>query len=580
MDNKKKNLMIILIKGIWKNLTSRRRKQLIVLPILITFAGISEMFSIASVIPFLSALSQPEKANEILALNGFFKFFETLNISNPFFISISIFLICVSVAGCLRLLTIFSINFFSAAIGSDFSKKAYRLSLNQPYEIHIKRNSSSIISSIVSNTDRIVSVIVSFLNLLTSIVIGSALILSLFFINWILSISIAVIFISLYLLLGILLKKRLNKVSKSRASLTKLQTKALQEGLSSFRDIILDNSQDLYVRIFSRNDKPLRFMAAKSDFIAASPRYIFELLTLYVIIFIAYIYSTYTGLNNNLLPLLGSIILGLQRLLPAFQIGYAAWVNITTNINSVLDLIKLLDQPENKKNSFKKLFLFNDEIKLSAVTFSYLPDSKNILRNFNLTIKKGDRIGIIGESGSGKSTIADIIMGLLIPKYGKVEVDGINLHQNSYWTKEDWYKNISHVPQDIYLADNNIAENIAFGTPFEKIDKKKLDKAIKASNLADLCKNSNQAFKVKVGERGMQLSGGQRQRIGIARALYKGGDILILDEATSALDVKTEKKIMGTIDNLSSSLTILIITHRLSTLSSCDKVIDISKNSI
>ncbi len=580
MKDKPKKLKLILLSGIWKHLSKRRRKQLIILPILISIAGISEIFSIASVIPFLSALSQPEKVNEILAFNVFFKFFEIINISDPFFISISIFLICVSFAGCLRLLTIFSINFFSAAVGSDFSKKAYRLSLNQPYQIHIKRNSSSIISSIVSNTDRIVAVIVSFLNLLTSIVIGSALILSLFFINWIISISIAVIFISLYLLLGILLKKRLNKVSKSRASLTKLQTKALQEGLSSFRDIILDNSQDLYVKIFSRNDKPLRFMAAKSDFIAASPRYIFELLTLYVIMFIAYIYSTYSGLNNNLLPLLGSIILGLQRLLPTFQIGYAAWVNITTNINSVLDLIRLLDQPENKKNRFKKLFLFNNEIKLSAVTFSYLPDSKNILRNFNLTIKKGDRIGIIGESGSGKSTIADIVMGLLIPKYGKVEVDGINIHRNSYWTKEDWYKNISHVPQDIYLTDNNIAENIAFGTPFEKIDKKKLDKAIKASNLTDLCKNSNQAFKVKVGERGIKLSGGQRQRIGIARAIYKGGDILILDEATSALDVKTEKRIMETIDNLNSSFTILIITHRLSTLSNCDKVIDISKNSI
>ena len=243
MNNNKKNLKITLIKGIWRNLTSRRKKQLIILPILITFAGIAEMFSIASVIPFLSNLSQPTKTNEILVLKGVFKLFEPLNILDPFFLSIAIFLICVSVAGCLRLLTIYSINFFSAAIGSDFSKKAYRLSLNQPYEIHIKRNSSSIISSIVSNTDRIVSVIVSFLNLITSIVIGSALILSLFFVNWILSITIATIFISLYLLLGVLLKKRLNKVSKSRSSLTKLQTKALQEGLSSFRDIILDNSQ-------------------------------------------------------------------------------------------------------------------------------------------------------------------------------------------------------------------------------------------------------------------------------------------------------------------------------------------------
>ena len=579
MVKKKKNLKLILIQGIWRNLTARRKKQLIILPILISLAGISEVFSIASVIPFLSALSQPEKANEILSLNSIFKLFMPLNIGDPFLLSIVLFLICISVAGSLRLLTIFSINFFSAAIGSDFSKKAYRLSLNQPYEIHIKRNSSTVISSIVSNTDRIVSVIVSFLNLITSIVIGLALIFSMFFINWILSISIAIIFISLYLLLGFFLKKRLNKVSKFRASLTKLQTKALQEGLSSFRDIILDNSQELYVGIFSKNDTPLRYMAAKSDFIAASPRYIFELLTLYVIMIIAYIYSTFSGLSSNLLPLLGSIILGLQRLLPAFQIGYASWVNITTNLNSVLDLIKLLDQSENKKNKVTKLFLFNNEIKLSKINFSYISNSKKVLKDFNLTIKKGDRIGIIGSSGSGKSTIADIVMGLLIPNNGKVEIDGINLHQNPYYSKEDWYKNISHVPQEIYLADNNIAENIAFGTPARKINKQKLDYAIKASNLTDLCKNSSQAFQIEVGERGVQLSGGQRQRIGIARAIYKGGKILILDEATSALDEQTEQKIMSTIDNLSSNLTILIITHRLSTLKSCNRVIDISKKS-
>ena len=170
-------------------------------------------------------------------------------------------------------------------------------------------------------------------------------------------------------------------------------------------------------------------------------------------------------------------------------------------------------------------------------------------------------------------------MGLLIPNNGKVEIDGINLHQNPYYSKEDWYKNISHVPQEIYLADNNIAENIAFGTPARKINKQKLDYAIKASNLTDLCKNSSQAFQIEVGERGVQLSGGQRQRIGIARAIYKGGKILILDEATSALDEQTEQKIMSTIDNLSSNLTILIITHRLSTLKSCNRVIDISKKS-
>ena len=576
MKRFKKKFKITILKGIWRHLSRKRRRQLIFLPILISLAGISEIFSIASVIPFLTALTQGENTNNLKLIQIFYSIFEPLEIIDPFVLSIGIFLFCVTISGGLRLLTIFSINFFSAAIGSDFSKKAYSLSLNQPYEVHIKRNSSTVISSIVSNTERMISVVGSFLNLVTSIIIGVSLIISLFFINWFLSISIATIFLSLYLILGISLKSRLRKVSKARAELTKLQTKALQEGLGSIRDIILDNSQNLYVKVFSRNDKPLRYMAAKSDFISASPRYIFELLTLYVIIIIAYIYSSISGFNNNLLPLLGSIILGLQRLLPAFQIGYASWVNITTNINSIIDLLKLLDQPVNKNARGRELNLFKKEIRLSHISFSYYKNSKVVLKNFNLTIKKGERIGIVGKSGSGKSTIADIIMGLLKPTVGKVEIDGIDLHDNSLFNKEDWYKNISHVPQDIYLADSNIAHNISFGTPSNQINKEKLNYAIKASNLSDICKTPNQAFKIPAGERGVQLSGGQRQRIGIARAIYKGGDLLILDEATSALDTSTESNIMNTIDNLSKDLTILIITHRFSTLKNCDRVIDIN----
>ena len=168
-------------------------------------------------------------------------------------------------------------------------------------------------------------------------------------------------------------------------------------------------------------------------------------------------------------------------------------------------------------------------------------------------------------------------MALLEPTKGIIEIDGIDLNKNNIYSKENWYKNISHVPQDIYLSDTNIAENIAFGIPPENINKKKLMNAIKASKLTDLIKNENEAFHIPVGERGVQISGGQRQRIGIARAIYKGGRILVLDEATSALDLKTENEIMETIYNLDPNLTILIITHRLNTLKNCNRIIDLNK---
>ena len=201
-----------------------------------------------------------------------------------------------------------------------------------------------------------------------------------------------------------------------------------------------------------------------------------------------------------------------------------------------------------------------------------------ILKDFNLTIKKGEKIGIVGPSGSGKSTIANLLMGLLGPTSGHLIIDGKYIHdRKEIYNKEDWYRNISHVPQDIYLADCSIAENIAFGIPSKLIDNNKLMKVIKAAKILDLVNNVSDAYKMKVGERGIQLSGGQRQRIGIARALYKGGDILILDEATSSLDIDTESEIMKTVNNLGKDITILIITHRLNNLENCDRVIKINK---
>ena len=579
MNSKNKIPRILIFKEIWRHLSRRRQKQLTILPILMSLTGLSEILSISSVVPFLTALSSTENEFEIIDNIAVYKIINNFFNIDALFLFILVFLICITAAGILRLLTNFSINYITAGIASDFSRKAYDLSLKQTYRTHINRNSSGIISSIITNTDRTTIVISSFLNLLTSFFIGTALIISLLRINWKITISITIFISLLYFVLIILLKHYLNRISKTKAKLTDLQTRSLQEGLGSIRDIILDNSQKFYLNIFANSDNPLRFLVAKSDFLATSPRYVFEIIALYLVMIIAYIWDRNTGAEFSILPLLGSMVLGLQRLLPAFQVGYSSWVNITTNLDSILNLINLLDQPDKRTKLGRNLFPFNKEISLKNVCFRYTTNKKDTIKKFNLTIKKGERLGIIGPSGSGKSTIADLIMGLLRPTDGEIEIDGIDLHSKKSDIKyqlENWYRNISHVPQEIYLADSNIAENIALGIPKDKINEKKLEYAIKASNLSDFIGGIDNAFNIKVGERGVQLSGGQKQRIGIARAIYKGGNILILDEATSALDVKTERRIMETIDNLSSDLTIIIITHRASNLKSCERLVEIS----
>ena len=577
MKKEKDNSKIFLISLIWKHLSLERRQQLFLLFLLIILSGVAEIYSVASVIPFLNNLSNSESSYTISIIEPLFRLFSPFKSLNPIIFSTGIFLFCISVAAILRLINVYLANFISAAIGSEFSSKAYSLTLNQPYIRQIERNSSEIISSIVTQTDVTVGVIKTIIFLITSIIISIGLIYSLFIINWILSLSISLILALLYLIFGLYFKNRLKKFSKSKAKLVKQQTRALQEGLGSIKDIILDNSQEFYSKLFKKSDNPIRFLSAKSGFIAESPRYVFEVVSLFIIIFIACIYKLFIDSNINLIPLLGSMALVLQRLLPAFQLAYGSWVIITINTNSALDFLYLLDQKPYFQKKKTNNFLFKNKINLRNISFSYKNNSKKILESFNLEIFKGERIGIIGPSGGGKSTLGDIIMGLLEPTDGLLEIDGVNLHKNDKFSKNDWYKNISHVPQDIFLIDGTVAENIAFGVPYNEIDKKKLMQVIHASRLSSFIKNIDDAFLTIVGERGSKLSGGQRQRIGIARALYKGGNILILDEATSALDQETELSIMQTIDNLDSSMTIIIITHRLSTLKKCNRIIDLGK---
>ena len=254
---------------------------------------------------------------------------------------------------------------------------------------------------------------------------------------------------------------------------------------------------------------------------------------------------------------------------------YNALGNIRSNKESMFEVIKMLNQEKNDKyfDDFKP-FYFKDRISLSNVSFKYSSDNNFIFENINLEINKGDRVGIIGKTGSGKSTLADIIMGLLMPSKGNLIID-----QNKIINKASsrdlfrWRLAISHVPQNIFLSDKTIAENIAFGIDFNNIDMHKVKKAAELAQLSKFIDSLKNKYYSKVGENGLKLSGGQRQRIGIARALYQNSQIIIFDEATSALDNKTELDVMNALGRLDKKFTIIIIAHRLSTIKKCNKLI-------
>ena len=331
--------------------------------------------------------------------------------------------------------------------------------------------------------------------------------------------------------------------------------------------------------MYRKADHQLRHAQGNNTFIGQSPRYVMEALGMVIIAFMAYVLSRQAGGLSTALPVLASLALGAQRLLPALQQAYMSWTSIASCQASLADAIEMLDQPlppDMNQNTPWQLPIQN-KIIFNNVRFRYTSDAPWVLDGLNLEIRKGTRMGIVGSTGSGKSTMLDLFMGLLIPSEGEFLVDG-NLIKGS--SMRAWQRCIAHVPQSIYLADITLAENIAFGVPPDEIDRDLARQAARRAQIADYIESNSYGYHAHVGEQGIRLSGGQRQRIGIARALYKQASVLVLDEATSALDNTTEKSIIDAIEGLSSELTILQIAHRLSTVRSCDTILVLDKGRI
>ena len=353
----------------------------------------------------------------------------------------------------------------------------------------------------------------------------------------------------------------------------------MQEGLGGIRDILLNGNQEIYCNIYREADRPLRRVQASNAFIGSSPRYAMEAFGIILIAFVAYTIAEESNGITIAIPILGALAMGAQRLLPVLQQAYAAWSYILSGQASLNETLDLLDQPlkyDITKNTQSQL-TFIKQIKFINVNFRYNDKTNWILKNIEFKISKGNRIGIIGSTGCGKSTLIDILMGLLTPTKGIIEIDDIIL--TDYNTRS-WQAHIAHVPQSIYLSDSTIEENIAFGIPTENIDFNRVKYAAQQAQIVDYIEGLPEQYKTIVGERGMRLSGGQRQRIGIARALYKRADILIFDEATSALDNETELSVMESIEKLDNNLTIILIAHRISSLKNCSQILEIEDGCI
>ncbi|MDB9733868.1 ABC transporter ATP-binding protein/permease [Porticoccaceae bacterium] len=573
-------------KNYWsvKKLAARilvtKKKELMGLFALILASSIADIISISAIIPFLGLLTNPETVISHPVVINLFGSSGILLDQNLFLIYVSIaFVMLVLLAGVVRLVFLRRITRFSYNTGSEISSDFFSKIIYLPYEEQIKTKSADAIAGITAKINSTVSVINALVMLFGNMVIFVLLSGLIVYINYKVALSSVAVLVLSYFVVAKMTRNRLLSNSVVISSRTNSLVSILQESLGGIRDVIIDKLEPFFIVRYAPIDKELRLAMGDNIYRGGAPRYIMETVGIVVMVGMS-IYLVFT-LDDSafVIPLLGVIALTAQRLLPVMQQIFGAWAMIMGHKSELDYVMTTLDRTVEITSGSPEI-RFDNTIELKNISYAYVENvSKTIpiLSNVNLTINKGDVIGIVGETGSGKSTLVDIIMGLLVGFDGKIRIDGVNINKNNI---SDWRAKIAHVPQDVFLKDDSIASNVAFGTSGDLTIVPKIERAIEMAQLKEFTGSLKEGINYRVGERGINLSGGQKQRIGIARAIYKNSDLIVLDEATSALDSNTESEIMDMIDKLERNTTLIIIAHRLTTLKKCNRICQISNRGL
>lgn len=563
-----------MVISIWKLLTKKRKMQFFLILLLMILTSFLEVISISAVVPFLGVLNDPARAFEYNYVSQLAFIFDIEKPDDLLLPLTIMFAFATIIAAISRILLLYFSTRLSFSTGADFSIEIYKRTLYQDYSFHTSQNSSEIINGIITKTNTVISkVLVPALNFITAVIMIVSILSILILINTSVALTSIVILGGAYVLIGFFTKQSLVHNSNIIAGQSDKMIKSLQEGLGGIREVLIDGSQEYYCNLYRGADLAFRRASGGNVFISSCPRYVMEGAGIVFIAGMAYLLSLQGGISVAI-PVLGALAIGAQKLLPALQQAYASYTLIKGAYASLNDVISLLSRPidDNLIHQNVPPLVFEDSIQFCDVSFQYSPNHPLILKDVNLTVRRGEKIGIIGATGSGKSTFIDLLMCLLKPSAGAIFVDGIEV-KNQF--VKSWQMQIAHVPQAIYLSDGSIKENIAFGKSKDNIILQDVRSAARNALISGAIDKMSDAYETRVGERGIQLSGGQRQRIGIARALYKNKNVFVFDEATSALDPDTEQHIMKKIDELSDAKTMFIVAHRWTTLRGCDRIIKV-----
>ncbi len=573
------NSLIADLRRFYSRLSRRRRWQLAALLLLMVITALAEVLSVASVFPLLSVLGNPQALLQSPRWQPLLMACQIKTVQELRLATALGFMAVLGVANGLKVLNLVGQQRLTAAISGDISSQVYYTTLHQPYSFHVQQNSSDLIQSVTGDVERLSAyVVMPLLTFLANLLLTPAVIMTLLLINWQMALFLGLLLGLAYTIIFRSRQQALQRSSTLISEAGQQKVKALQEGVGAIREVLLDHSQPFFQQLYDRYDRQLRHLSSNNSIIASAPSYLMDFITMSAIALLAMRPGSSSD-YSQVVPMLGSFALGARRLVPALQVLFSSLTLINgaqASLSRVLLALERPIDPLSRRPAALPLGL-EQELELAGVWFRYGPENSWVLQNLNLTIPAKTTVAFVGSTGSGKSTTADLILGLLQPQKGKILVDGVPLQGERL---HQWQAAIAHVPQQIYLSDSTLTGNIAFGIPERQVDLSRVRWAAKLAQLAEFIEGLPAGYDTYVGERGIRLSGGQRQRIGIARALYKNASVIVFDEATSALDNATEREVMAAIEGLSGDFTIILIAHRLSTVERCDLVVELSQGRV
>ncbi|HYE27840.1 MAG TPA: ABC transporter ATP-binding protein [Allosphingosinicella sp.] len=559
--------------ALFRLLPPARRRQFLLTLMLMLAGAAAEMVTIGAALPFLALIADPDSA---LVPPRFLSLLAAIG-GSPVVGAALLLIVAAVGAGLVRLALTWGSQRFVMATGHDMAAAVFGRMLRQPYAEQVRRNSSHTLAAI----EKVQGVVSGLLQPAMQGLIGAFIALCIFALllridaraAGLAAVTVALVYVGV----SLLVRPRLRRNSEALAGTMVERTRTVQEGLGGIRDIILDRSEPLFEAKFRALDSRYRRAQAATQFVAGSPRFVVEAAGLVAIALVTLAMSFEPGGVVKAIPVLGALALGAQRLLPLIQQAYYGWSLASGNYRAFRDVVELMQAPipppppaEPRPLSVERELVFD------GVGYRY-PEGRFALADVSFRIAAGEHVGIAGPTGGGKSTLLDLMMGLLEPQTGEIRVDGRPLDADARYA---WQAGLAHVPQAIYLADDTIAANIAFPRPAEDLDRDRLAEAIRAAQLETFIDSLPEGLDTYVGERGVRLSGGQRQRIGLARALYRKPRLLILDEATSALDEATETAVLAALQRMRENLTLVTVAHRATTLAACDRLIRVERGRV